>query len=93
VVISKWLASDPKILLLDEPTRGVDIGAKQEIYNISEELAANGMGIILVSSELPEILSLSDRILVFSASRLTATLTREEASEEIIMKAATVNIS
>jgi ribose transport system ATP-binding protein len=93
VVISKWLASDPKILLLDEPTRGVDIGAKQEIYNIIEELAANGMGIILVSSELPEILSMSDRILVFSASRLTATLTREEATEEIIMKAATVNIS
>jgi ribose transport system ATP-binding protein len=93
VVISKWLASDPKILLLDEPTRGVDIGAKQEIYNIIEELAASGMGIILVSSELPEILSMSDRILVFSASRLTATLTREEASEEIIMKAATVNIS
>lgn len=92
VVISKWLASDPKILLLDEPTRGVDIGAKQEIYNIIEELAAEGMGIILVSSELPEILSMCDRILVFSASRLTATLNKEEANEEVIMKAATANI-
>jgi len=92
VVISKWLASKPKMLLLDEPTRGVDIGAKQEIYNIIEELAAEGMGIILVSSELQEILSMSDRILVFSASRLTATLKREEANEEVIMKAATANI-
>ncbi|TVR71880.1 MAG: sugar ABC transporter ATP-binding protein [Marinilabiliales bacterium] len=92
VVIAKWLAAGPKILLLDEPTRGVDIGAKQEIYNIIEELAAGGMGIILVSSELPEILSLCDRILVFSSSRLTATLTREEATEEVIMKAATANL-
>ena len=89
VVIAKWLAAGPRILLLDEPTRGVDIGAKQEIYNIIEELAAGGMGIILVSSELPEILSLCDRILVFSSSRLTATLAREEATEEVIMKAAT----
>ncbi len=93
VVISKWLASNPKILLLDEPTRGVDIGAKQELYEIIEELAAEGMGIILVSSELPEILSLSDRILVFSASRLTATLKKGDADEEVIMKAATANIS
>jgi ribose transport system ATP-binding protein len=92
VVIAKWLATNPKILLLDEPTRGVDIGAKQEIYNIIEGLASQGIGIIFVSSELPEILSISDRILVFSESRLTATLSREEANEEIIMKASIANI-
>ncbi len=92
VLIAKWLACGPKILLLDEPTRGVDIGAKQEIYNIIDELALGGMGIIMVSSELPEILSMSDRILVFSASQLTATLKRDEADEEKIMKAATVNL-
>lgn len=88
VVIAKWLATNPKILLLDEPTRGIDIGAKMEIYKLIADLAGQGMGIIVVSSELPEILAVSDNILVMSESRLTARLAREEATEEIIMKAA-----
>lgn len=90
VVIAKWLATNPKVLLLDEPTRGIDVGAKSEIYKLISELAAQGMGIIFVSSELPEILAISDNILVLSESKLTARLSREEASEEIIMKAALV---
>ena len=88
VVIAKWLATNPKILLLDEPTRGIDIGAKTEIYKLINELAGQGMGIIVVSSELPEILAVSDTILVLSESKLTAKLSRADATEEIIMKAA-----
>ena len=88
VVIAKWLATHPKILLLDEPTRGIDVGAKSEIYNLISELAKQGMGIVVVSSELPEILAISDSIIVLSESKLTAKLTRAEASEEVIMKAA-----
>ena len=90
VVIAKWLATQPKILLLDEPTRGIDVGAKTEIYKLINELASQGMGIIMVSSELPEILALSDNILVISESKLTAKFSREEASEEKIMKAALI---
>jgi ribose transport system ATP-binding protein len=90
VVIAKWLATNPKILLLDEPTRGIDVGAKAEIYQLINEMASQGMGIIVVSSELPEILAISDRILVLSESKLTATFSREEATEEVLMKAALV---
>ena len=90
VVIAKWLATKPKILLLDEPTRGIDVGAKSEIYKLIGELAAQGMGIIVVSSELPEILAISDNILVLSESKLTAKLSRGEASEEKIMQAALI---
>jgi len=88
VVIAKWLATNPKILLLDEPTRGIDVGAKTEIYNLINNLASQGMGIIMVSSELPEVLALSDNILVLSESKLTGRFAREEATEEKIMKAA-----
>jgi ribose transport system ATP-binding protein len=88
VVIAKWLATRPKILLLDEPTRGIDVGAKAEIYQLIREMVARGMGIIVVSSELPEILLLSDHILVLSESKLTGSFTRSEASEEKIMHAA-----
>jgi ribose transport system ATP-binding protein len=88
VVIAKWLATDPRILLLDEPTRGIDVGAKAEIYTLIRELAKAGIGIIAVSSELPEVLAISDRILVLSESKLTATLNRAEATEEVIMNAA-----
>lgn len=86
VVIAKWLATHPKVLLLDEPTRGIDVGAKSEIYKLVAELAVQGMGIVFVSSELPEILAVSDNILVLSESKLTAKLTREVATEELIMK-------
>ena len=88
VVIAKWLATNPKVLLLDEPTRGIDVGAKTEIYKLMNDLAAQGMGIVFVSSELSEILAISDNILVLSESKLTARLSREEATEEKIMKAA-----
>lgn len=88
VVIAKWLATHPKILLLDEPTRGIDIGAKTEIYKLINELAEQGIGIVVVSSELPEILAVSDTILVMSESKQTAMMNRNEATEELIMKAA-----
>ncbi len=88
VVIAKWLATNPKILLLDEPTRGIDVGAKAEIYNLIDELAGHGMGIIVVSSDLTEILTISDTIMVMSESKQTTKMKRSEATEEIIMKAA-----
>lgn len=89
VVISKWLLSQPKVMILDEPTRGIDIGAKSEVHHLMGELAAQGMGILMISSELPEILAMSDRILVMKEGRITGRFTREEASAEKIMAAAT----
>jgi ribose transport system ATP-binding protein len=85
VVIGKWLATKPRILLLDEPTRGIDVGAKQEIYDLIFALAAEGMAIVVVSSEMPEILALADCILVMCEGRPMGTLTREEATEARIM--------
>lgn len=88
VVIGKCLASEPKVLLLDEPTRGVDVGAKAEIYKMINELASGGMSIIVVSSEMTELLGISDRILVMHEGHLSGELSMEEASEEAIMKLA-----
>jgi len=88
VVLAKWLATEPKVLLLDEPTRGIDINAKKEIYELMDELVASGLGVVLVSSELPEILAVSDRILVMCEGRRTAEFNRAEANEENIMHAA-----
>lgn len=88
VVLGKCLASSPSILLLDEPTRGVDVGAKAEIYRIINELAADGLSIIVVSSEMTELLGISDRILVMHEGYLSGELKREEATEEAIMKLA-----
>jgi ribose transport system ATP-binding protein len=88
VVLAKWLATQPKVLLLDEPTRGIDINAKQEIYAIINELARSGLGVVMVSSELPEILAIADRILVLAEGRLTAEFARIEATEESILQAA-----
>ena len=85
VVLAKWLLSDVNVLILDEPTRGIDVGAKQEIYKIMCELAAQGIGIIMVSSELPEILGMSDRIIVISEGKIKGELQRAEASQERIM--------
>src|SRR5262249_11909199 len=79
VVVSKWLASKPKVLIMDEPTRGVDVGAKAEIHRLISELAARGMAILLISSELPEILGMSDRILVMREGRVVAEYGRDEA--------------
>jgi rhamnose transport system ATP-binding protein len=89
VVIAKWLAAKPRVLILDEPTRGIDIGAKVEVHRIISELAAAGLGIILISSDLPEVLAMSDRILVMHEGRLTAELSRDEVTEERVMFAAT----
>jgi D-xylose transport system ATP-binding protein len=89
VVLAKWLLTNPKVLFLDEPTRGIDVGAKQEIYLEINRLAANGLAIVLVSSELPEVMALSDRILVLHEGRLTGELTRSEATPEKVMACAT----
>ena len=89
VVIAKWLATKPRVLILDEPTRGVDIGAKVEVHRIISELAASGLGIILISSDLPEVLAMSDRILVLHEGRVTAEISRADATEERVMFAAT----
>lgn len=86
IVIAKWLATNPKILLLDEPTRGIDINAKSEIYKLMKTLAEEGMGIIMVSSELPEILAVSDRVLVICEGLLTANLPIDNTSEQEILK-------
>jgi ribose transport system ATP-binding protein len=88
VVLAKWLATQPKVLLLDEPTRGIDINAKREIYALIDELARGGLGVVMVSSELPEILAIADRVLVLAEGRLTAEFSRSEASEEQILHAA-----
>ena len=88
VVIGKWLATRPRVLLLDEPTRGIDVGAKQEIYELVRSLAGEGLAIVMVSSELPELLLLADRIMVVSEGRRTGMLSRAEASEEAIMRLA-----
>lgn len=89
VLLARCLLKNPEVLFLDDPTRGIDVGAKQEIYAIIEKLASEGKGVILVSSELPELLRCSERILVMREGRATATLGRNEATEERIMKAAT----
>ena len=92
VVIGKWLAMKPKILLLDEPTRGIDIGAKQEIYALMEELADQGVAILFVSSEMEEILGMSDRALVMHEGKFTGELKRDELTEEAVMQLATGRI-
>jgi ribose transport system ATP-binding protein len=89
VVIGKWLALEPRVLLLDEPTRGIDVGAKQEIYRLMEELAAQGMALLFVSSEMEEILGMSDRVLVMHEGRITGQLLRSELTEEAVMFLAT----
>jgi len=88
IVLAKWLAKKPMVLLLDEPTRGIDINAKSEIYKLIKQLAAEGLGIIVVSSELPEILAISDRVLVLCEGELTANIPIKEATEAAILKMA-----
>jgi len=92
VVLAKWLASGPRILILDEPTRGIDIGAKVEVHRIISELAAAGLGIIMISSDLPEVLAMADRILVLHEGRITADIPHDRATEERVMFAATGNV-
>lgn len=88
VMLSKWLNTRPQILILDEPTRGIDVGAKAEVHHIINELAAQGLGLILISSDMPEILAMSDRILVMREGRQMGIFTREEATQEIVLTAA-----
>jgi ABC-type sugar transport system ATPase subunit len=90
VIIGRWLLTRPKILLLDDPTRGVDVGAKAELYRLMNQLCGEGLGIIVTSSELPELLTLCDRILVLCEGRLTGEFARHEATEQRIMEAATM---
>jgi ABC-type sugar transport system ATPase subunit len=88
VVLAKWLLTEPEIIILDEPTRGIDVGAKRDIYLLMGELAKSGKAILMISSEIPELLGLSDRIMVLAAGRLTGILQRKDFSQENIMKLA-----
>ena len=93
VAIGKWLATNPRVLLLDEPTRGIDVGAKQEIYQLIFRLAAEGLAIVVVTSEMPELLLLSDRVLVMCEGRQTGVLSGAEATQEAIMRLAAPGMS
>lgn len=93
VVIAKWLINDARILIFDEPTRGIDVGAKSEIYSLMNELVALGKSIIMISSELPEVLRMSDRIVVMCEGRITGFLDIKDASQEKIMAFATMRES
>jgi len=86
IVLARWLAAQSKILILDEPTRGVDVGAKAEIHALIGELAEQGAAILLISSELPELLNLSDRILVLRAGRMVGEVARADASQERLLR-------
>jgi ABC-type sugar transport system ATPase subunit len=88
VMLGKWLAPAPKVLLLDEPTRGIDVGAKAEVHRLVRELAAKGMATLLISSELPELLSLSDRIVVIRQGRISGELSQAEATQEKLLELA-----
>ena len=92
VVLGNWLLTRPRVLFLDEPTRGVDVGAKAEIYRLIAELAESGLGVVLVSSDLPELLGMSHRVLVLSLGAATAELSASEATPEAVMTAATVKV-
>jgi rhamnose transport system ATP-binding protein len=89
VVLAKWLATNPRVLIIDEPTRGIDVGTKAEVHRLLSELAGRGIAILMISSELPEILGMADRILVMREGRLTAEIPRAEATSERVMYAAT----
>jgi len=85
IVLARWLALRPKVLIVDEPTRGIDVGAKVEVHNLLFQMAASGIAIVVISSELSEILALSDRVLLMRAGRVTGELARSEVSQEKLM--------
>jgi rhamnose transport system ATP-binding protein len=89
VVLGKWLAREPRLLIIDEPTRGIDVGTKAEVHRILDGLVADGMAVLMISSELPEVLGMADRVIVLREGRITAELSRAEADEHSIMRAAT----
>lgn len=86
MVLSKWIYAQPDILILDEPTRGIDVGAKYEIYSIINGLAAEGKGVLVISSELPEIIGMCDRIYTMCEGRISGEVERQDASQELLMK-------
>jgi rhamnose transport system ATP-binding protein len=88
-VLAKWLATEPKFLIVDEPTRGIDVGTKAEVHRLLSDLAGRGIAILMISSELPEVLGMADRVLVMHEGRITADLNRAEATPESVMNAAT----
>ena len=89
VVLGKWLATDPKLLIVDEPTRGIDVGTKAEVHRLMSELATRGVAVLMISSELPEVLGMADRVLVMHEGRIARELNRDEADEESVVRAAT----
>jgi rhamnose transport system ATP-binding protein len=89
VVIAKWLATEPRLLVIDEPTRGIDVGTKAEVHRLLSDLAGQGVAILMISSELPEVLGMADRVLVVREGEITAELDRSEATPENVMRAAT----
>ena len=89
VIIARWLANNPDVLIMDEPTRGIDVGAKYEIYQIMINLAKQGKGIIMISSEMPELIGMSDRIIVMCNGEITGEVSKEDATQENIMALAT----
>ena len=89
-IISRWLLTKPKVLLLDDPTRGIDVGAKAELYTLVNSLCQAGMAVVLTSSELPELLTLSDRLIVMNQGKVTGEFSHHEATEQKIMNAATL---
>ena len=93
VVLAKWLATEPRLLIVDEPTRGIDVGTKAEVHRLLSELAGKGMAILMISSELPEVLGMADRVLVMCEGRITAEIARAEATPEDVMHAATRSAS
>jgi rhamnose transport system ATP-binding protein len=89
VVLAKWLSTSPRVLFVDEPTRGIDVGTKAEVHRLLSELAAEGVAVVMISSELPEVLGMADRVLVMREGRLVAELSRADATEQSVMVAAT----
>jgi rhamnose transport system ATP-binding protein len=93
VVLAKWLSMAPKLLIVDEPTRGIDVGTKSEVHRLLSDLANEGIAIIMISSELPEVLGMADRVVVMCEGRVTATIDRADATPENVMYSATHNLA
>ena len=91
MVLSKWLASEPKLIILDEPTRGIDVGTKKEIYTLINRLADEGMGVIVISSEMDEMIGLSDRMIILAEGEITGRLEKEEFNKQRILEYASGN--